>query len=72
MIRVPMGRDGVTDPACVANVGDTRADLEMGADAGCRLVIGVTTGAWPREELLRHPHTHVVGSAAEVPALVTG
>ena len=45
MIRLLMARLGIEDPRRVAKVGDTKVDLEEGANAGCGLVIGVTTGA---------------------------
>lgn len=70
MIRLLMTRLGVTDPRRVAKVGDTRADLEEGANAGCGLVIGVTTGAYTREQLEACPHTHIVASVAEIPGLI--
>jgi phosphonatase-like hydrolase len=70
MIRELMRRLGVTDAARVAKVGDTAVDLEEGANAGCGLVIGVTTGAYTADELRRSPHTHVVASVADVPGLL--
>lgn len=70
MIQHLMARLGVREPSHVAKVGDTRADLEEGTNAGCGLVIGVTTGSFTREQLEACPHTHILGSVAEVPALV--
>jgi len=70
MIRHLMTRLGVQDARRVAKVGDTRADLEEGANAGCALVIGVTTGSFSREQLRACPHTHILESVAEVPALL--
>ncbi|HEV3006060.1 MAG TPA: HAD family hydrolase [Pirellulales bacterium] len=64
MIRALMARLGVDDPRRVAKVGDTRADMEEGANARCGLVIGVTTGTFSRE------HAHIVDSVAEAPALL--
>src|SRR5262249_27787875 len=46
MIRLLMARLGIKDPRRVAKVGDTKADLEEGANAGCGLVIGVTSGSF--------------------------
>ncbi|MBL7858596.1 MAG: HAD hydrolase-like protein [Cyclobacteriaceae bacterium] len=57
---------GVTDPLRVAKVGDTVSDLEEGTAAGCALVIGVTTGAFSREELHESKHTHLIGQLSEV------
>jgi phosphonatase-like hydrolase len=70
MIRHLMTRLGIPDARRVAKVGDTRADLEEGANAGCALVIGVTTGSFSREQLQACPHSHIVKSVAEVPALL--
>jgi phosphonatase-like hydrolase len=70
MIRHLMAGLGIPDPRRVAKVGDTRADLEEGANAGCGLVIGVTTGSFSREQLQACPHSHIVGSVVEVPALL--
>jgi phosphonatase-like hydrolase len=70
MIRLLMGQLGVTDPAAVAKVGDTWADLEEGAQAGCGLVIGVTTGTYSREKLRERSHTHIVASVADVPGVI--
>jgi phosphonatase-like hydrolase len=70
MIRHLMTRLGIPDARRVAKVGDTKADLEEGANAGCGLVIGVTTGSFSREQLQAYPHSYIVGSVAEVPALL--
>jgi phosphonatase-like hydrolase len=70
MIQHLMVRLGVRDPIQVAKVGDTRADLEEGTNAGCGLVIGVTTGSFSRDQLQACPHTHILESVMEVPALL--
>jgi phosphonatase-like hydrolase len=70
MIRHLMSRLGVMDARRVAKVGDTRADMEEGTNAGCGLVIGVTTGTFTREQLLACPHTRVVDSVRDVPGIV--
>jgi phosphonatase-like hydrolase len=72
MIRLLMGRFCISDPAAVAKVGDTWADLEEGAQAGCGMVIGVTTGTYRREQLEERPHTHILRSVAEVPEVILG
>jgi phosphonatase-like hydrolase len=72
MIRLLMSRLGVSDPRKVAKVGDTAVDLEEGFNAGCELVIGVTSGSYTREQLQSLPHSHIVGSVAEVPGIVLG
>jgi phosphoglycolate phosphatase-like HAD superfamily hydrolase len=70
MIRSLMARLGVREAARVAKVGDTRADLEEGTNAGCGLVVGVTSGSFTRQQLQACPHTHLVASVADVPALL--
>ena len=66
MIRLLMSRLGVEDARNVAKVGDTWADLEEGHSAGCGLVIGVTSGAFTREQLSLRPHSHIVASVTDV------
>lgn len=63
---------GVSDPKRVAKVGDTPSDLQEGTAAGCALVIGVTNGSHTREQLVGHPHTHLLASLQELPTLVLG
>jgi phosphonatase-like hydrolase len=70
MIYHLMKRLGIRDVRRVAKVGDTRADVEEGINAGCALVIGVTTGSSSREQLQACPHTHILESVADVPALL--
>lgn len=65
-----MRRTGISDPACVAKVGDTPSDLQEGTAAGCGLVIGVTNGTHTRAELAAHPHTHLIAHLAELPPLI--
>ena len=57
---------GVNDPSEVAKVGDTVSDLGEGSAAGCKYVIGVTTGAQPRNVLEKAKHTHLVDDLYEV------
>ena len=61
---------GIKNPKLVAKIGDTPSDLQEGSAAGCGLVIGVTNGSHTREQLAAHPHTHLIGSLRELPALV--
>lgn len=72
MIRSLMERLRIRDPRRVAKVGDTVVDLEEGAQAGCELVIGVTTGTGTRAQLEACPHTHIMASVAEVPGIILG
>jgi phosphonatase-like hydrolase len=70
MIRRCMDLTGITEPARVANVGDTVLDLRAGHRAGVRLNIGVLSGAHGRAALAAEPHTHIVESVANVPELL--
>jgi phosphoglycolate phosphatase len=60
---------GVDDVRQVAVAGDTANDLLAGTRAGASIVAGVLTGAHGRSELSAVPHTHLLDSVAELPAL---
>lgn len=66
MIQLLMEELDITDPAHVAKVGDTPADLLEGTNARCGWVIGITSGSHTREELEPYPHTHLVDNLWEV------
>jgi len=66
MIFKAMGVLRVADVQQVAKVGDTASDMQQGTAAGCRWVIGVTTGAYTKEQLAREPHTHLVSHIEEI------
>lgn len=70
MIFRAMELTGVTEVSRVAKVGDTPSDLEEGSSAGCGWVVGVTEGSHTHEQLLASPHTHLIGSVAELPELL--
>jgi phosphonatase-like hydrolase len=70
MIFRAMELTGVRDARAVAKVGDTASDLQEGNAAGCSLVIGVTTGAFSREQLLKEKHTHLVSSLLDIPEII--
>lgn len=61
-----MADTGIADPLLVATVGDTTLDLEAGAAAGVGWNIGVLSGAHRRDALARSPHTHILGSVADL------
>jgi phosphoglycolate phosphatase-like HAD superfamily hydrolase len=70
MVHRAMERTGVTDVAQVLTVGDTVLDLRAGTQAGARVVVGVLSGGVPRAVLEAAPHTHVVDSVADLPAVL--
>ncbi|HZQ69441.1 MAG TPA: phosphonatase-like hydrolase [Terriglobales bacterium] len=71
MILRAMEATGVASPSQVVNVGDTPLDLQAGTNAGAAGVIGVLTGAHAEERLRREPHTHIIPSVADLPALLS-
>ena len=50
--------------------GDTPNDLLAGHRAGAGYVVGVGTGSFSLERLAAEPHTHLLGSVAEIPGLL--
>jgi phosphonatase-like hydrolase len=54
----------------VAAVGDTPLDLQAGMNAGLRVVVGVLSGVSNAETLRREPHTHILPSVVDLPALL--
>ena len=65
-----MEATGVQDVRRVLVAGDTPNDLGAGMNAGAGFVVGVTSGSFTREQLEQEPHTHVLGSVAELPSLL--
>lgn len=55
----------------VAKVGDTISDLQEGTAAGCKYVIGITTGAYTAEELGKETHTHLIDKLSDVIRIVS-
>jgi phosphonatase-like hydrolase len=66
LIYKAMQLTNITDPKKVAKVGDTLSDLEEGTSAGCGWVIGVTSGAYTKQELQNGPHTHLIEHLSEL------
>ena len=61
---------GVTDVRRVLVAGDTPNDLHAGTRAGAGFVVGVGTGSFTLDRLAQAPHTHLLDSTAELPALL--
>jgi len=60
----------VDDVRAVAVAGDSVNDLLCGHRAGASIVAGVLSGAHDRESLAAAPHTHLLDSISELPALI--
>ncbi|HLP49454.1 MAG TPA: HAD hydrolase-like protein [Chitinophagales bacterium] len=71
MIFEAMKLSGVKSAKSVAKVGDTVSDLMEGNSSGCKYVIGITTGAYTRNELAKEKHTHLISDLKEVIDIVT-
>ena len=67
MILKAMACFGITDPGEVAKVGDAVADIEEGRNAGCGLVLGITTGAHTHDQLRAARPDRIIASLAELP-----
>ena len=70
MIFHAMEATRVAGVAEVMTVGDTPLDLQAGTNAGARAVIGVLSGASKEDRLRPEPHTDILSSVAELPALI--
>ena len=70
MIFKAMTLTGVQSVHQVIKIGDTPADLLSGYNAGCKGNIGVLSGANRLETLRIYPHTHIIKSVADLPALI--
>jgi phosphoglycolate phosphatase-like HAD superfamily hydrolase len=70
MIHSIMRSAGIASALHVAKVGDTAVDMMEGKTAGCGLVIGVTTGAYTRAQLLAYDPDAVIDSLLELPMIL--
>ncbi|HEY0804547.1 MAG TPA: phosphonatase-like hydrolase [Pseudonocardiaceae bacterium] len=70
MIFRAMEATGVSDVATVLTAGDTIRDLQAGTNAGAGIVVGVLTGGLDERTLATAPHTHILRSVADLPALL--
>jgi phosphonatase-like hydrolase len=70
LIFQAMQKTRVEPVARVAAIGDTSLDLQAGSNAGAGWVIGVLSGAHDAATLGRTPHTHLLPSIADLPALL--
>ncbi|MCA9562782.1 MAG: phosphonatase-like hydrolase [Myxococcales bacterium] len=70
MIQKIMSDLGVASSSAVAKVGDTLVDVLEGRNAGCGLVVGVTSGSCDRAQLEEAGPDHILESVADLPALL--
>ena len=70
MVQTIMQALKITDAVDVVKIGDTEVDINEGRNAGCGLVIGITTGAYSREQLKQFNPDSIIDSLAEIPSLI--
>ncbi len=70
MIQTLMKRAGISDSKEVIKIGDTEVDVNEGRNAGCSLVVAVTTGAFTKEQLEEHHPDHIIDDLSQLPALI--
>jgi len=70
MIRLLMQRLGIASAGSVLKVGDTEVDVEEGRNAGCGIVVSVTTGAYARRQLQDYHPDHIIDSLGELMPII--
>ncbi|MEO6453104.1 MAG: HAD family hydrolase [Ginsengibacter sp.] len=70
MIEKIMRLLNIDDAHKVAKVGDTEVDIEEGRNAGCGLVVAVTTGAYTKDQLKVYSPDYIIDSLQQLPALI--
>ncbi|HEY5405942.1 MAG TPA: HAD-IA family hydrolase [Ginsengibacter sp.] len=70
MIEKLMQKLNISYAEDVAKVGDTKVDIEEGRNAGCGIVVGVTTGAYTKEQLMKYQPDHIIDSLELLPSLI--
>lgn len=70
MIWLAMKHFNITDATEVAKVGDSIIDIEEGKNAGCRLSIGITTGAHTVKQLTTAKPDYIINNLMELLPLV--
>lgn len=53
-------------PSNIAKVGDTISDIKEGHNAGCSMVVGITSSKYDREALLQLGATHTIEQLSEL------
>ena len=71
MIQHIMKVLNIHNPNEVVKVGDTEVDIREGKAAGCKYVIGVTTGTFTRTELEKYQPTHIIDNISEILSILT-
>jgi phosphonatase-like hydrolase len=70
MILFAMNQLNIKDAATVIKVGDSTIDIEEGRNAGCKLNIGVTTGAHSKVELMTANPDYIFDNIYDVKTVI--
>ena len=70
MIEQLMRSGGITDSKEVVKVGDTEVDINEGRNAGCGIVVAVTSGAFTRDQLRRYQPDHIIDTLKELEDII--
>lgn len=66
MIKKLMEDLEVTSPEKILKIGDTEVDIEEGRNAGCGIVVSVTTGAYTRGQLEAYKPDFIIDDLSEL------
>ncbi|MDP4148433.1 MAG: HAD-IA family hydrolase [Bacteroidota bacterium] len=70
MINALIGDLGISSPSFVLKVGDTSVDIDEGRNAGCGIVVGVTSGAHTRAQLEGSHPDHIIDDLRELEPII--
>jgi phosphonatase-like hydrolase len=70
MIQSLMYACNISESSEVMKVGDTEVDIYEGRNAGCGMVVGITTGAFTREQLEIHCPDYIIDDLSELQGLI--
>ena len=70
MIEKLMQKLNISFADDVAKVGDTKVDIEEGRNAGCGIVVGITTGAYTKNQLTKYQPDYIINSLEFLPSLI--
>ena len=70
MIQKIMQQVGVTNTQKVIKVGDTEVDVNEGLNANCLYSIGITTGAFTRQQLSLHKPSFIIDHLSELEKII--
>ena len=70
MIHLAMAKFGIVNADEVVKLGDSIIDIEEGKNAGCKLSIGITTGAHSYRQLATANPDHIIHHLADLLPLI--